>query len=197
MDDSSFQKLGPGVWAAAADLVVVDATAAAFLERRLAETARRRVRICAHRGPGAPLQEMFILLAADTYIRPHRHTGKVESLHVIAGEADAVFFDEAGAVTAVVALGEHGSGRAFFYRIETPQFHTLLLRSERFFFHEVTTGPFLPEGTSFAPWTPGEDDPAGAARYRAALERQTRAFLRGGAAGGVTPEPGQGILPPR
>lgn len=176
MSDQSFQRLGPGVWAAAADFVVVGAAAAEFLERRLAETARRRVRICAHRSPGAPLQEMFILLAADTYIRPHRHTGKVESLHVIAGQADAVFFDEAGAVTSVIALGEHGSGKAFFYRIDTPRFHTLLLRSERFFFHEVTTGPFRPEETSFAPWAPGEDDPEGAARYRSVLEQQVRCF---------------------
>jgi cupin fold WbuC family metalloprotein len=156
--------------------VIVDPAAAAFLESRLAETPRRRVRLCAHRGPGAPLQEMFILLAEDTYIRPHRHTGKVESLHVIAGQADAVFFDEAGAVAAVVPLGAPGSGRAFYYRVDTPRFHTLVLRSERFFFHEATTGPFRPEETAFAPWAPGEEDPAGAARYRAELERQVRTF---------------------
>jgi cupin fold WbuC family metalloprotein len=119
---------------------------------------RRRMRLCAHRSPQDALHEMLIALGRDTYIRPHKHGGKSESFHVIEGQADVVFFDDAGGVTGAIALGERGSGRYFYYRLADPWYHCVLVNSPVFVFHETTNGPFDPEQTTFAPWAPLEDD---------------------------------------
>ena len=48
---------------------------------------------------------MFIVLSKETYIRPHKHVNRIESLHVVEGKARAVFFDEIGSIIQVVPLG--------------------------------------------------------------------------------------------
>ena len=45
---------------------------------------------------------MFIALSDETYIRPHKHLNKSESLHVLEGSADVVFFDEKGKITKII-----------------------------------------------------------------------------------------------
>jgi cupin fold WbuC family metalloprotein len=146
---------------------VVELTAAdvAELKQRAAANPRRRVRICAHPNTGDALHEMLIVLMTDAYIRPHTHPGKSESVHVLEGEADLVLFTGDGAVRSVVPLGPYDSTRRFFYRVEEPVFHTLLVRSTFLVMHEVTNGPFRREETVFAPWAPSEDDPATAVEY--------------------------------
>jgi cupin fold WbuC family metalloprotein len=159
--------IAPGVWAAADDPVAIAAGDLAFLGARLPDAAAGRVRLCAHADPALPLHEMFILLSDRSYIRPHAHPGKAESLLVLEGEAEAVFFDDDGGVTGVVGLGDYASGGTFYYRVDAPVYHTLLLRTPRLLFHEATTGPFRREETRFAPWAPPDD--AGEAelgRYR-------------------------------
>ena len=49
--------------------------------------------------------------------------------------------------TVIVPLGQPGSGRPFYYRMSKPFFHTLIIRSELLIVHEITNGPFRPEGT--------------------------------------------------
>jgi cupin fold WbuC family metalloprotein len=104
----------------------------------------------------------------------------VESFHVIEGEADAVFFDDAGAVTAVVPLGDFRSGKDFYYRVADCGYHTLILRSPALLFHEATTGPFRPEETLGAPWSPAEGDLPGSEHFRGHLEEQVRRFRERG-----------------
>lgn len=171
-----FERIGDGVYSSGASLVTVSPAAVAFLRERLAEADRRRVRLCAHAGAEAPLQEMLILVAQESYIRPHRHLDKAESLLVLEGAADAVFFEEDGAVRDVLPLGPHGSGRTFYYRIGSPVWHTLLVRTPELLFHEATLGPFRRERTEYAPWAPAEEDAAGAVGYRSALEDAVRRF---------------------
>jgi cupin fold WbuC family metalloprotein len=173
------EKIGDGVYVAHGEPVVAGPAEIAFLKDTVRQTVRGRVRICAHRSPAAPCQEMLILLLGTTYIRPHLHRGKAESLHVIEGAADAVFFDDAGEVARSVPLGDPGSGRSFYYRIESPLYHTLLLRSEYFLFHEATTGPFVREETLYAPWAPEEGTPT-VARYLADLDERVRRRPRPG-----------------
>lgn len=170
------EKIGDGVFVSRAPIVTVGPAETAFLLRQLADAARRRVRLCAHGDAGEPLHEMFILLDRTTYIRPHRHPGKPESLLVLEGDADAVFLDEAGGIAEVIPLGDPGSGRTFFYRIQTPVWHTLLIRSERLLFHEATLGPFRKEQTEFAPFAPAEEDRASARLYCDGLDAAVRKF---------------------
>lgn len=120
--------------------------------------ARQRMRLCAHADEQAPLQEMIVAVTRRAYIRPHKHLTRAESYHVIEGQADLVLFDDAGAITRVIPLGDAASGKAVFCRLSEPLFHALVLRTETLVFHETTTGPFRREESVFAPWAPAEND---------------------------------------
>src|SRR5262249_49414681 len=121
-------------------VVLVGADDVAELKHDAALNPRRRIRLCAHAGVADTLHEMLIVHARECYVRPHKHLGKSESFHVVEGDVDVVLFDEDGAVTDVMAMGAYGSGRPFFYRIATPMFHTLFVRSDVLVFHQATRG---------------------------------------------------------
>ena len=129
------------------------------------ENGRKRVRLCAYPNIDDPLHEMFIVHTKNTYIRPHKHLNKSESLHVIQGMVDLVTFDETGNIDGVTKLGEFSSGRSFFHRIAEPRYHTLVISSETVVFHEVTSGPLNRIDTVRAPWAPLEQDTAAASQY--------------------------------
>ena len=140
--------------------------------------ARHRIRICAHKGTSDRLHEMFIVHSKGTYVRPHKHPGKSESLYVIEGAAEAVFFDEGGAVRQAISLGDYPSSKVFYYRIDEPWFHTLIISSDVFVFHEVTNGPFDRDQTIFAPWAPTESDIGGQNTFIENLFAQIRSVAR-------------------
>ena len=120
---------------------------------------------------------MLIVHARGSYVRPHRHPGKTESMHIIEGAADLVVFDGTGDVESVTVLGDYPSGNAFFHRMAAPLFHTLLVRSDVFVFHETTNGPFDCRDTEFAPWAPGEGDVEGVALFLANLQERVRRWV--------------------
>ena len=126
---------------------------------------RHRMRLCAHPDTEDTLHEMFIAIQQGTYIRPHKHLGKSESFHVIEGSVDVILFDDSGNITEVNRVADHASGGAFYHRITDPCYHTLLIRSDFLVFHEITNGPFHPERTEYAPWTPDEADHGAAREY--------------------------------
>lgn len=172
------RQVTPEVFEATGDLVRVGDDDIAFLKDRVGATARKRIRLCAHKGVDDDLHEMLIVLDRDTYIRPHKHLDKAESLHIIEGAADVVFFDDAGEIVDVTPLGEYGSGRRFFYRLGGPTFHTLVPRSELLVFHETIRGPFRRSDNVLASWSADEGDAAAAAAYRSRLVAAVDAFVR-------------------
>jgi cupin fold WbuC family metalloprotein len=127
-----------------------------LLKKLSLATQRRRIRLCAHRDIEDRLHEMLIVHLEETYIRPHKHLGKSESFHLIEGLVDVVVFDDAGAITQVIEMGDYASGRHFYYRLADPLYHTLVIRSEFVVFHESTTGPFNRSDIIFAEWAPEE-----------------------------------------
>ena len=164
----------------AADSIVQIAGAdIAALKAEAAQNPRRRKRICAHPDSGDRLHEMFIVHERGCYVRPHKHVDKCESLHVIEGTADAVFFHEDGSLRDVVTLGEYRTSGRFFYRVAGPVYHTLLISSPVFLFHETTGGPFRREDTIFAPWAPTEDQPDAVGTFTRRVTEAVAAFKRG------------------
>ena len=159
----NFREVSEEVVYGAAEPVIVGRPEIAFLEARAAGTRRGRARLCSHADPGDPMHEMFIVHPRGAYVRPHKHLQKLESFHLIAGAADLILFDEQGAVSEVIPLGDYASGSPFYCRIPSACYHSLVIRSERLIFHETTTGPFRPEETLFAPWSPPEGAPEVAA----------------------------------
>jgi cupin fold WbuC family metalloprotein len=108
---------------------------------------------------------MFIVHKKDTYIRPHKHLHKTESVYIIEGSADIVIFDDIGGIVEVIRMGDYSSGRKFYYRLAEPIYHTLLIASELLVFHEITNGPFRRSDTVFAPWAPEDCDIAGQSEF--------------------------------
>jgi cupin fold WbuC family metalloprotein len=146
-----------------------------FLRSAVAASPRGRVRINAHPDGEDLLHEMFIAIRPDSYIRPHKHPGKSEAFHLIHGSVDIVVFDDAGEIREIVPMAANEPGRAFYYRLSEPLFHTLVIRSDLLVVHEITNGPFRQGGAIFAPFAPEEGDKA-AAGYQAELMARVSAL---------------------
>lgn len=160
--------VSPEVFVADEAVPKVDAAVIAALKAQALRSPRRRCRLCAHKDVSERLHEMFLVMARDSYIRPHKHIGKSESWHVIEGAADIVFFDEAGRITEWFPVA---SGGTCYFRVDEPRYHTQIIRSELVVVHEVTTGPFRRAETVWAPWAPAESDVPAVAAYWEQLKR--------------------------
>lgn len=124
------------------------------LSKMALQSSRGRMRLCAHKKMTDPFHEMFVIHTGATYVRPHKHLGKAESMHVIEGKADVLLFSKDGRLEDVFRLSPYGGRSCFYYRIPQNTFHALIIRSKRFVFHEATPGPFDRLKTIFAPWSP-------------------------------------------
>ncbi|MFH1318971.1 MAG: WbuC family cupin fold metalloprotein [Candidatus Omnitrophota bacterium] len=122
------------------------------LKKKAICNKRRRARLCSHNKIKDKVHEMLIVHAKDAYIRPHKHLGKSESVHVVEGEAEVVIYDDKGVIRETMEVGDYKSGRKFYYRISNTLYHNLVVKSDFFIFHEVTGGPFIREDTIYAPW---------------------------------------------
>lgn len=154
----SIRAVNDEVFLATGGIVQVRAEDVALVKAKGTTNARKRARLCAHPGPDDKLHEMLIVLDRGTYIRPHRHGSKAESFHIVEGELDVVIFHDDGAVREVVRMGPYSSGKAFYYRVMEPCYHSVLIHTPFALFHETTNGPFNRADTEFAPWSPAEGD---------------------------------------
>jgi cupin fold WbuC family metalloprotein len=131
-----------------------------FLKRGLARSPRGRTRLCTHKKSDNRVHEMFISFVGRNYVRPARHLGKDESLHLLEGYGEYYFFDNRGQVTDMVPLGPYGSSAQFYCRIPARVEHAVIIRSDQLAFHEATMGPFDRKDTILSPWSPVEGDMA-------------------------------------
>lgn len=109
------------------------------------------------------------MMHRSSYVRPHRHFTKSETLTVLDGAVTTLLFDTGGAVTTRQRMSTYESGCAFFYRMPPGIFHTIHFETEWFVYLETTTGPFNPADTEAAPWAPPETDVAAGHAYLATL----------------------------
>jgi len=148
------------------------------LKELVENSSLKRNRLCVHNNIENKIHEMFIVLLKGCYIMPAKHFNKSESLYVLEGNADAVFFNDNGNISNVIQLGDYSTGLQFFYRMEDPIYHTLIIRSKYFVFHEVTKGPLDRLDTSFAPWAPLDDNSPNVTHYMNKLEKKVEKFLK-------------------
>ena len=149
-----------------------DAADVEALRGHTAQSPRGRARICSHRGPSEALHEMFIAMDAGGYVRPHRHLGRAESFHVVSGAATIILFEDDGTACARFPLGDLASGRPFYFRLDRPVFHSLVVEAAPFVFHETTTGPFDPATSQGAPWAPEDREVVAGRQFLAAALQQ-------------------------
>jgi cupin fold WbuC family metalloprotein len=103
---------------------------------------------------------MLIVSHRETYVAPHRHLEKSETLTVLEGVADVILFREDGTPETVLKMGPPASGLPFFYRMPPRVYHSMAIESELLVFLESTSGPFRAENCDNAPWAPGPDETA-------------------------------------
>ena len=169
----------PEVVFAQSDVVAVGRDWLDRLKRDALAAPRRRARLCLHADHDDAVQEMVIAFCRGSWVRPHRHVGRCESLHVIEGELAVLLFDDAGGVERRIDLCGGGtsngaqSSRPFMYRLSTPAWHTVVPCSDFVVVHEVTQGPFIAGDDGFAPWSPAAG-PALEALIAAAMAEGTR-----------------------
>ncbi len=166
--------IGPDVYVTEETFPSVHRSDIEFLNSAVPKSSRGRVRLCAHKVNEDRMHEMFIAFTGDNYVRPSRHIGKDESLHVLEGSGDYFFFDEQGRVIDTVSLGTYDSGYQFYCRIPTPADHALVIRSGQIAIHETTVGPFRREDTVFAAWSPEDGDHDRVQKFLAGLKAHPR-----------------------
>jgi cupin fold WbuC family metalloprotein len=174
MDDVDFKKVNDDVFLAQADIVKLDARAIHFVKDKAHFSAKKRARICAHKQPDDSLHEMVIAILAESYIRPHRHHNKIESFHLIEGEADVIIFYDDGTIQDVVPLG---GKNCFYYRLNFPAYHTLIIHSPILVIHEITNGPFDVSAADYAIFSPHENDKDQVNDYLSQLKKKASDFL--------------------
>jgi cupin fold WbuC family metalloprotein len=140
-----------------------------YLKIEVNKTTRKRIRLCTHQSDDALLHEMFVVYTGMTYVRANCHIGKDESLHILEGYADFIFFDKDGNILEVIELGDKNSGKNVFIRVPKGVFHTIIMKSDYLIIHEATPGPFNRDDTLWAPWAPLDSDIKAVAAYQVKL----------------------------
>ncbi len=180
MKEHAWKEISEEIFYPRKRLVSISQQDVEFLKTQALSNKRKRSRLCAHNHTDDITQEMIIALGKGNYVHPHKHLDKSESFHVIEGSADYIFFDEEGHITDVVPLCEYSSGKRFYYRIADSLYHSLIVTSNVFVFHETTKGPYVQSNrtdTVFAPWAPNEDDKEAAKAYFSELISRTENML--------------------
>jgi cupin fold WbuC family metalloprotein len=169
-----YRIFNPEVLYSEAEITTVDRSDVDLFKQQSSCNPRKRIRLCAHGNPDDRLHEMLIVHDRSAYVRPHKHLGKTESTHIIEGLVDVVMFDDDGQIARVISMGDYSSGRTFYYRMATPVFHTLIIRSDVLVFHETTNGPFDRKDTVFAPWAPEDSDINSISTFMSNLDGRVR-----------------------
>jgi cupin fold WbuC family metalloprotein len=129
----------------------------------------RRARICLHTDPSDPIQEMVIAFCRDSYVQPHRHTGKTESFHVLRGTLEVIFFDDTGTIANRILLSGDDDSLPSIYRLRADLWHTVIVQTETAVLHEIASGPFRAGDTTMAGWAPSPQDTDAVLRFREQL----------------------------
>ena len=154
--------------------IQIDSSDINELKEKAKKNPRKRIRICMHKDTNDTIHEMLIVHEKSCYVRPHKHSNKTESFHIIEGKADIIIFHEDGTIDETISMGDNTSGLKFYYRMPPACYHTLLIHSEVLVFHEITSGPFHAEETTLAPWSPKETDLKAVSQYMEMLDSFTK-----------------------
>lgn len=152
----------------APSVLSVDAERLARLDAEAARSPRLRAHLLLHTGHHEPVQRIVMAMCAGSYVRPHWHASRGETLIALSGRLQLLTFDAGGRLHARTTLGDTGAAI-----VEFPAFtcHTLVCLSPMARLVEIKAGPFDPADTHAAAWSP----PEGAPEVAAMLQHFARA----------------------
>jgi len=154
-DMSLIREVSAGVFYTSQSIVFADNNLINFLKTMAKNAPLLRARLCAHPNTDAIQQDMIIVTHNSSYVPPHRHPNKSETLLVLEGEVNILIFDDNGLCENIIQMGTYGTKQPFFYRMPENKFHSMVLRTEWLVFQESTKGPFKLSETETAKWCPG------------------------------------------
>jgi cupin fold WbuC family metalloprotein len=154
-------------WYPDRDVVAIGTRDLLELKSSAASAQLRRARLCLHSSEDDVVHQMVIGVWEDSYVRPHRHPGKIESFHIVEGRLSIVIFDTAGRITNVTVL--EAGGDTCIYTLRKPLWHTVVPLSEYVAVHEITNGPFRKGEAEEAPWSPETGDRGGVRSFLATI----------------------------
>ena len=134
------------------DTIYIDRKKLEELKILAQKDPNKRARICLHKNDEEMVQEMIIAFCKDSYIRPHRHTDKSESYHIIEGRIEIIFYNDNGIEIDKVVLSDRMDEHPFLFRVSNSAWHTVVPKTDFVIIHEVTKGPFNKNSSEFADW---------------------------------------------
>jgi cupin fold WbuC family metalloprotein len=152
-------------------IILVDDLTIRKLKHAVLRDPLRRARLCLHRSTSDAVQEMIVVMHKDTYVRPHRHIGRTESVHIMEGRGTVIFFNASGKPVRSITLTTDGNKGVFVYRLSYPRWHMFVPLTEFVVVHEVISGPHLKSGSESAAWSPDEHDIQGISDFKAGIQR--------------------------
>lgn len=163
------REVSPEVLYSDGGFLAVDHDTLQLLKDKARLSSRRRCRLCFHASSDDLQQEMLIVMHQSSYVRPHRHLQRAETLTIVEGQCETVLFDLAGRVVDRFGMSPAAEGGFFFYKMPPGIFHTLIFQSEWLVFLETTIGPFDAASSESATWAPPESDSAAGHAFLAGL----------------------------
>lgn len=166
---TDLREVAAGVYYATSAFVQAGPDLIAFLKDAAARSPLKRARLCAHAGPDDLQHDMVIVSHRSTYVPPHRHRTKSESLVVLEGRALAFLFDDHGDISQCLPLAPLGGQGAHFYRMPAGTYHSMVILDEWLVFTEATSGPFSRQDSEIPTWAPGQQEVEAGRAYAARL----------------------------
>lgn len=148
------KEIGAGVYQTVKPVSFISRVDIEWLKAQALETNMKRARICLHQHPEDPVHEMIIAVHKTSFISPHYHPHKEESLHLIEGVAEVLLFSDEGNIADIKLLEARNKNGVYFYRIAKNIIHGLRLKSDWIIFHEVAAGPLRPDANQIPKWVP-------------------------------------------
>lgn len=165
MIKNKYQQIGNSIYYSDGGFCSVNFHDILFLKQAAVQSEQKRSRICFHANSAEQQQEMLIAAHKSSYIRPHKHFDKSETLTIIEGNCDALLFDANGNLINKFIMTCASEAGCFFYRMPPKYFHSLIIESEWLVFLETTIGPFNKNNTEQAQWAPESDQSIEGLRY--------------------------------
>lgn len=154
MIETKYKQTSNNIFYSDGGFCAVDYSDILHLKAAAIQSEQKRSRICFHATSDDQQQEMLIAAHKSSYIRPHRHIQKTETLTIIEGKCDALLFDKTGNLINKFSMTCASERDCFFYRMPPKYFHSLIIESEWLIFLETTIGPFNNTDTEQAQWAP-------------------------------------------
>ena len=153
-DLSLIKEVSAGVFYTSQEIVFADDSLIKFLKNEAQNAPLLRARLCAHPSTYATQQDMIIVTHSSSYVPPHRHPNKSETLLILEGKAKILIFSDNGLCKSIIPMGPYGTKQPFFYRMPENKFHSMVVETDWLVFQESTKGPFSPSENQTAEWCP-------------------------------------------